>query len=276
MSLESEEKHLTYEKWGRYAKAFCEPLYLSSPFLMGGHDKDVANGTITYIKFQDHLYGVTCAHVFFDQIAQGKWLTVFRRSMINRFGADTEEGFQSNFRSLRAHAEDRSKPDIAIARLGRSFYELLMVPNNMTPIDLDEWAAPDYSRIEKAIGFGYPTEHKENVSSYVVAYQAWVECEVASNLTPGREDFMLAGESENPHGVFFSGMSGGPVFHYDSTNHIGGSFLGIIYEGAPGSSLDWHMRDKEESFLNDHSINIWVQTITPSIFQSWLTALKFI
>lgn len=60
------------------AAKHSDPLYLSKPWLQDGHTSKKANGTLTYIQYCGHVYGVTCAHLYHQQFAvePNMWLTV--------------------------------------------------------------------------------------------------------------------------------------------------------------------------------------------------------
>lgn len=68
-------------------------------------------------------------------------------------------------------------------------------------------------------------------------------------------------------------MSGGPVF-YQYEDDREAVPIGIIYEGSPGSSLEWEKRDKE-SFLSGTDVKIDAQLLTPQIFKEWLSKAGF-
>lgn len=84
------------------AVQYCEPLFVTDPFLKGGHSSERANGTITYIQFNGQLYGVTCAHVYYQQYPESKWLTIHGKGQyVYQLGRSTSEGYKSNFRPLK-------------------------------------------------------------------------------------------------------------------------------------------------------------------------------
>lgn len=102
------------EELGKVVVRHCEPLFLSKHFLSDGHSAEKANGTITYIKYKDVIYGITCAHVYFYQklnTPEEKALTVFgKERLIYQFGVHSSEGYESHFRSLRNSPGDFSEP----------------------------------------------------------------------------------------------------------------------------------------------------------------------
>lgn len=44
-------------------KRFCAPLFATDQFLHGGHTDASLNATVTFMKFESRVYGVTCHHV---------------------------------------------------------------------------------------------------------------------------------------------------------------------------------------------------------------------
>lgn len=246
----------------------CEPLYLSDPFMCGGHDVEKANGTITFLRYCGEVYGVTCAHVFHQQIANGKWLTLHGiERYVYQLGSFTPSGYQSNFRPLRSDS-GFGGPDIAIAHLGKSIEQIHFPRKNKSAIDLDAWSSPSWTEIYIPAAFGYPTEHKTQSDDYLQAPLVGVAANVTRRISEHDESFLLASSLPDENTYYFSGMSGGPVYHVPET----GSepiLIGIVYEGSPGSSAEWEARDSQ-AFLTKNDIQIWAHTLTPMIFKQWL------
>lgn len=252
---------------------YCEPLFLTDPFLMGGHSSGRVNGTITYIQFGGQVYGVTCAHVYYQQYLLDKWLCIHGKGpYIYHFGRFTAEGYKSNFLPLRKEA-DSHDPDIAIIYLGDSFREVHFPNKGKSAINLDDWVEPSWEEIELPSAFGYPTEHKTQSSEFVESPLIHVTAEVTRKISPFDSSFLLASTLEEDHNYYFSGMSGGPVFHVCDDSEI--TLIGIAYEGAPGSSKEWFARD-EQAFLTNRDIHIRAHTLTPEIFETWLRQVRLI
>lgn len=246
-----------------------EPLFLSPPWLGGGHTTEKANGTITYIRFNGELYGVTCAHIYDYQFTSDKpkWLTVHGQSrVIYQFGYFDSSGYKSKFHSLRL--SDATLPDIAIIKLDEAFASIYMKAKDKTPIDLDLWIEPKWEDLKSPVAFGYPTEHKTETNDLLQAPLISVTAELTRPIGPNDESFLMASTltQENTH--YFSGMSGGPVFCHFSD--IPPSVVGIVFEGSPGSSIEWENRTKE-SFYTKEDIQIRAHKLTPDVFQSWLS-----
>ena len=257
----------------RFVVQHCEPLFVTDPFLMGGHSSVRANGTITYIQFKEQLYAITCAHVYYEQYSQNKWLAIQGKGQyVYQLGRFTSEGYKSNFYPLRKE-DDTYGLDVAIIYLGDSFREVYFLKKGKSAINLDEWVEPNWQEIKLPSAFGYPNEHKTQSSEFVESPLIQVDAEVTREISPIDTSFLLASSLDSEHGYYFSGMSGGPVFHVLDGGEI--TLIGIVYEGTPGSSKEWLARD-EQAFLTGRDIQIHAYTITPDIFEGWLNQVGLI
>jgi hypothetical protein len=251
------------------AARHSDPLYLSEPFLQGGHTSEKANGTVTYVKYKGQLFCVTCAHIYDQQFVGNhvKWLTVHgRQRYIYQFGTYLPEGYKSHFISLRVR--ESSAPDIAIARVGEPFPQIHMEPRGKEPIDLDSWNEPNWSDLKVPVAFGYPTEHKTEADAFVQAPFVGVAAELTRPISTNDETFLMASTLETANDYYFSGMSGGAVYAVsDSESPL--TAIGIVFEGTPGSAAEWAARDSQ-SFLTRSDIQIRAYLMTPRNFESWL------
>jgi hypothetical protein len=68
---------------------------------------------------------------------------------------------------------------------------------------------------------------------------------------------------KEPHGWFFSGLSGGPIYVIDRDLMIP---AGLLYDGWPQTREDTH-----KEFTPNHIVIRGV-TLTPANFESWLSA----
>ena len=246
---------------------YCEPLFVTDPFLIGGHSSDRANGTITYIQFNGQAYGITCAHVYYQQFPDNKWLAIHGKGRyVYQLGRFTSEGYKSNFHPLRKE-DDSNGLDIAIIYLGDTFREVHFPKKGKLAVNLDDWTEPNWGEITHPMAFGYPTEHKSQSPDFVESPLIHVAVEVTRKISPFDSSFLLASSLESEHGYYFSGMSGGPVFHVHDGGEI--TLIGIVYEGTPGSSKEWLARDAQAFFTNS-DIQIRAHTLTPEIFEGWL------
>ena len=252
------------------AAKHSDPLYLSSPWLHGGHTLEKANGTITYIQYEGDFYGITCAHIYYEQFVSepNKWLTVHGKDRyLFQLGHYTKGGYKSSLRPLRGPSESNS-PDIAILKLDDSFTSIHFARHGKTAIDLDTWNQPNWSELKVPVAFGYPTEHKSETEAYLQAPLAAVAAELTSPLSPSNESFLMASSLNEENTYYFSGMSGGAVYCVSDRDPII-TLVGIIFEGSPGSSKEWESRSSD-SFFTKNDIQIRAHTVTPAIFEGWL------
>lgn len=265
------------KEYGKIVVSHCEPLYLSRHFMRDGHSAEKANGTVTYVKYNNAVYGITCAHVYFYQnlgSSEERILTVFGERLVYQFGLHRPEGYKSYFRSMRSSPSDTQNPDIAITQLNEPFPSIHMGRKGKQAIDLDCWVEPSFSEAKMAMACGFPTEHKLQNDSVVIAELAQVFAEPASRLSPDRESFLLASSLEEDCNIYFSGMSGGPVY-LDGAGEGSITIVGIVHEGFPGSSKEWENRG-HESFLTKKDIQIRAHTFTPEIFDRWLKQVGYL
>lgn len=263
---------IDFSKLAKLAVQNCEPLYLSHPFLKDGHSATKANATISYVKYRDTVYGITCAHVYDQQFGESgtleKILTVWNDRSVFQFGNWSSDGYQSHFRLLRNEKISLESPDIAIIKLQAPFPELHMEKKGKVAIDLDHWELPNWSSISTCVVSGFPTEHKEQSNSHVAAKFLQVVAELTSPIVEGTNHFMLASTLPEKNGFFFSGVSGGPVYCIKSDNTL--TVIGVVFEGSPGSSSEWNKRGNE-SFLSKEHVLFRVYLLTPSVFSRWLS-----
>ena len=92
---------MSLESLGELINTYSEPLFISEPSVRDGHSAKKANGTITYIRYKDVLYGVTCSHVV-KQTGDKHILTVHGTDRgVFHFGQCGEKGYGSLFKILK-------------------------------------------------------------------------------------------------------------------------------------------------------------------------------
>jgi hypothetical protein len=252
------------------AAKHSDPLYLSKPWLQGGHTSQKANGTITYVQYGGDVYGVTCAHIYDQQFAvePNLWLTIHgKKRYIYQLGGFTADGYRSSLRPLRK-PEEREGPDIAILRLDDAFKEIHLTRRGKAAINLDTWSEPAWNELKCPVAFGYPTEHKTDTEEFLQAPFAAVVAELTRPISPESESFLMASSLEKENSFYFSGMSGGAVYAVSDSDPLI-TFVGIVFEGVPGSSKEWESRSTD-SFYTKNDIQIRAHTVTPTIFGTWL------
>ncbi|HTA64057.1 MAG TPA: hypothetical protein VK753_01010 [Xanthomonadaceae bacterium] len=257
------------------AAKHSEPLFLSPPWLQGGHTIEKANGTITYVQQGGEIFGITCAHVYYQQFASEphKWLTIHgKERYIYQFGTFTQNGYKSHFRPLRMPKSDNG-PDIAIVKLDDAFKKIHFERKGKAAIDLDNWTEPNWIELRTPVAFGFPTEHKSEADGFLQCPLAAVVAELTRPISISDDSFLMASSLERENTFYFSGMSGGAVYcMLDSERPI--ELIGIVFEGFPGSSAEWQSRPNG-CFLTANDIQIRAHVITPDIFQTWLGIAGF-
>lgn len=255
---------------------YCEPLFLLDAWVTSGHSDATLNATITYVKYRGWCYAVTCRHVVeeldgIETNPSGRTIlaTMHSRSISRYAEFDPASGRQrTTFRSPSPEG-DCEGVDIAIHPLGAAM-PWAAEQKNKLPIDLDAWVEPRWAQMKLACAIGFATEHKSRELDKVASPLHVVTAEVASNLGPQYDKITLSASFEEPHGRFFSGMSGGAIFGDDGSNDL--RPIGIVIAGSPGGASAWGERDSNAAFLTPNDIVITGLLLSPDRFQRWLKA----
>lgn len=187
---------------------FCAPLWLSKPFMQDGHHSNKANATVTFVKYKNRGYAVTCAHVYYQQkmgSPEFRELTLFGNSpMIVSFLTFGTGQPVSVFRPLIGDSVRASGPDIAIAPVNHATQKY-MEDNGKKWLDLDLWKEPDWTINSPKIAGGYATEHKSTDGKHVLSAFVQAIAESPSGVDPTRSTFMLFSQLKEEHKVFLVG-----------------------------------------------------------------------
>lgn len=215
--------------------------------------ENVPNGTITFVRHNGKVYGITCWHIieiYREKEVEHGECSHSMRTMLNGY-YDVQDRF------VRPSAEfGQPRPDIAIRELKPGFLEKI----EKQAIDLDAAAMPP-EQLNYAVAIGFPSslKHKkdeDNGSGYRVIMP---HVQIIAELPNGKptQRFSLFSElNEVPRTVDYSGASGGPIF-WSTKDEYG--ILGIIYESAAGSEI-----------LGDRSVHISGELATPAIIIQWI------
>lgn len=176
------------------------------------------------------------------------------------------------------NAETKSEEiDVAIAPLDGSYWGLLTNHKNKLAIDLDAWREPSWTSVKYCLAAGYPDEHKQKTGEKIANQFVVVVAEIASRLARTERLIALSSTLDQPHGYYFSGMSGGPVYaaegHEQREVQDEELFpIGIIFEGFPSSGrADMQgSRDFASAFLTDRDLFFRALMLTPENFDEWL------
>ncbi|WP_339075415.1 hypothetical protein [Teredinibacter turnerae] len=255
---------------------FCLPAFFHSSSMHEGHHHETENATVTFVKFQQCIYAVTCHHVVEHLDKKRKelndgWqtLTLHLEQVVLQLSAinpNNPEKRQDIFRTLRKDFSGE-QVDIVIGPITDFHWKVIENKKQKVPIDLDSWSEPRWSEYAFGSAFGYPTDHKENQGKYVATPCLNVTAEVVSRLSAEEKKITLFSELDKPHGFFFSGMSGGVIIlQHDEFYDI----AGIVYEGQPGGKNQHNTKNANENVFSDRSILIKGFIITPEIFLNWL------
>jgi hypothetical protein len=142
---------------------------------------------------------------------------------------------------------------------------------------LDDWKAPNWLQVTRALAAGYPEHHKTIVERdgtrrldglYVTPI-----FEIDARFDPLRSSFTLYSEFETEHGIWFSGLSGGPVYAIEGAVDIVDDTMlrpiGIVTQGHPGCPDA--ATNEFAIFTNKHAV-IHALMLTPYTFDTWLSA----
>jgi hypothetical protein len=273
----------------------CAPLFATDQFLAQGHDASTTGATLTFVKFEGRIYGVTCHHVLaaFYAIAireQRRIIpTIHSGPCIQAIGEPTAHGgYRWGFQSCRefltpaqiddseaSDALDRKnadRPDIAIAEL-TAMWPLLQQFRAAEPIDLNAWTEPNWSAAQPVfMAFGFPTAHKYRVDDKVAAPMPRVGATLASEApSADRPRFTLCSTLEAAHGWGLSGLSGGPVVMAHAARDRY-TFVGITYEGSP---IAKDPKQTEDSILRAEDLLLKAYYLSPDCFRDWLMERRY-
>jgi hypothetical protein len=215
--------------------------------------------TVTFIKYDDKTYAVTACHVIqtLGNLARNDGCQFEGYSCIQAPGVAILGPFitpPANFPC--------PEPDIAICPVNEELpVRIGKTPFQIRPEDDAKWP------ITHALAVGFPAVEKYDVEDEKGMSRLALPCvhAVAEGLdSPGDSDQVQFHSelSENPNVVSLSGMSGGPVFWCDGTNH---GLVGFVKE-----ALDVRPKVGEETFYTEPKVNFIVQRVDHAIIETWL------
>jgi hypothetical protein len=269
-----------------------DPVWLQDYFVHTGHDANTRSGTATFVKRKGLHYVCTCRHIM-DSIKDPKvvpnakfpTLTLAIDKTFINLARMTEYGPELIVRAPGPDTE-HAHTDIAIAPLDAGTWHLMVTGKNKSAIDLDCWREPDWSKVRFGLAFGYPDEHKKNVSASSIDRVAnqliAVVAEVASSGGNANRTITLNSALTNPHTWYFSGLSGGPLYFVEGFEERQAEDdelfpSGIVFQGYPSSGRAEVMesRDAAAAFLTDKDLFVRALALTPAIFDEWIRDCGF-
>lgn len=209
------------------------------------------NGTITFIKYKNRTYGITCFHV----------VNLFRR--IKSTGNESyslrtivKDSYIIVDRFVRPDPEYLlPQPDIVISEINPALVEEI----GKNSIDVDNM--PDLMLPIKrgyAVGFPLKLKYKRPEQDGLTHRISMPHTEVCADIASFRnnERFTMINQLDTPIQVKdFSGMSGGPIYW---GNEETWGLLGIVYESLTGTGL-----------IDDKTIHISGEPISKDKLQMW-------
>lgn len=260
------------------ASTHCEPIYLMRNRDGEKHDESTESATLTYIKFSDKYYALTCAHVADareEGLEGGPVLvpTVWGHSGRGfAFRLGSKNALAGEFRFLERPRHGNRRLDIAIAPLSDDFIRLHMQTKGKVPLDLDKWEEPDWSLIRTCATWGFPNRQK--ISSGHVTSAQLLTTILALQSQPmsfDRDEFLLASNLPESEGMSFSGLSGSAIYGLRGAGDM--TPVGILYEGMPGDPSS----DKANgSFYGPSDFQIQAFVLSPAKFRRWLEILGLV
>lgn len=220
------------------ASIHCAALVITKNVISGGSglpsfaqpSEKLRSGTITFVKHQGGVYGITCWHVikiyrgFLEE--SGSEFSHSMRTMVNGFYVVLDRFIKPK------PIIGMPEVDIAIRKINPEHVQAI----GKVAYDLDcEPTPPSDIKHGYAVGFPENMKKKVNEDSFgrkISMPQVEILAEI-NNMPNSR--FSLNSElPERPKQEDYSGMSGGPIF-WSTDNEYG--IFGIIYEGGVGSVL---------------------------------------
>ncbi|MGA7437253.1 MAG: hypothetical protein WBW32_03885 [Luteibacter sp.] len=178
-------------------------------------------GTLTFLRYKDHLFGVTNEHVI--------------KKAMDAYETKTKE--YVFLVALRKHTQIRSMPiarftqdnpdlplDLAVFHLPRYFLD----GSDKIPIDLNQSNLPLLGPGAKALAVGFPGSQREAVGPQTMSHRLFHVVATCQGISDRKIILQDAFDQQGPEHKF-GGMSGGPVFALTGDHRY--EFQGIVFEG---------------------------------------------
>jgi hypothetical protein len=182
---------------------FCLPVFFHSSSMHEGHTETTDNATVTFVKFQDKIYAITCHHVIHQLDKKRKelndgWQTLtlnLDRVILQLSAIDPSNPSKRKdiFRTLRKDFVDEDV-DIVIAPITDFHWELIETKKKKTAINLDKWEEPRWNEYDYGSAFGYATDHKEQQGEHVSSPCLHVTATIVSRVGVGESKITLFSE----------------------------------------------------------------------------------
>ena len=206
--------------------------------------------TVTFIKIKDKTYAVTARHVIetLDNLATRDGNQFEGYSCVQSPGVTINGPFLTPPPDY-----PNPQPNVAICPVHERLPDRIKkTPFEVRPQDDAKWP------VSHAVAIGFPTVSKHDTKDEFDRVRLALPCvhALAEGLnSPGSSDQVQFHSeiSENPSVASLSGMSGGPVFWSDDTNH---GLIGFVKE-----ALDVTPKAGEESFYTEPKVSFICQRV---------------
>jgi len=261
--------------WHDQAQRNCAPLYIQDRFLRDGYDASTRNATATFVHFKGHYYACTCRHVV--EIAKKRrdsgspfsGLALGYKEGFQPLSFITADGLKDALQIVPGTEGEEEYLDLAIADI-TSVWPRFSAEWGSRAIDMDHdrWHEPRWARAEMLAAAGWPEMGKRNATNdegkpIVRGTIALVIAKVKGGLSKTDRIVMMESRLDAPHGWFFSGMSGGPIYVIQDDKLVP---VGLLYDGWPQKK-----GVKHESY-DECDIVIRGVILTPQNLERWLEA----
>lgn len=256
-------------RWQDEAVANCAPLYYQNFFLKEGHDASNRNATATFVSFGGKYYLATCGHVVDlletmreEKVIEHPTLGFFFDKTFTPLSHFTAEGLKHDFRRVQG-------VDIAILDISELWPMLQAVGKVAIEVDEERHREPRWAKAQMMASAGYPEHHKRNAirgdgTERVFGTAPFIVADKRGDIDRHNELVVMKSTLEKPHGWYFSGISGGPMYVIQDELLIP---VGIAIAGWPRQP-----EEEPKGSLTDKDIVIQGQTLTPEFFGRWLIA----
>ena len=166
--------------------------------------------------------------------------------------------------------ESESYLDLAIADVSQHWATLSKeCGNRPIEIDRENWHEPRWAHAKLLAAAGWPEMGKRNVTANgkprVRGSITLIIADVSGGISRHEDIILMNSRLDAPHGWYFSGVSGGPIYVIQGDLIIP---AGLLYEGWPQA------KDERQGELTPNDILIRGVTLTPSNFEKWLSSAR--
>ncbi len=240
---------------------YCSPIFITNRIYNAPQPKD-HNATITYIKFRDEEYGITCRHVL--GFLKNQKVSNRHNTFAIYEGGNLFIGDDYLIPKKEDYAE-KAPPDIAIIKLPDGFLKSIKKQSILIDIEL-----PAPEQLAHALACGYPEYlQKKSVEGDYANIRIFGVALLAEKSSITDKKISLFSELEKPSTVAdYSGVSGGPIFWSKEKSY---GLLGIIFESMnPDMSSD----ESAKGILDHNHLQLEGEIITSERFANWLKNCK--